>query len=140
LASSTPDGFIGETFRVFSRFLPLTPGLQPSVRWGDGGYLDMLFGRVAASIASQRRTAVFLFRSAVKILDFFRTYYGPTLRAFESLDPPRRRSLTNDQLALARRYCRKGGTGPIAITLGTGPNGPRYREAARRMPIRRLFK
>src|SRR5262249_30471522 len=40
----------------------------------------------------------------------------PTLRAFESLDPPRREALRNDLLALARRYDRNGGTGPIAIT------------------------
>ena len=116
LASWTPDGFIGETFRVFSRHLPPGPGLQPPVRWGDQGYLDSLFGHVAASMASHRRTAVFRFSSAEENVDFFRTYYGPTLRAFESLDPPRRESLRNDLLALARRYDRNGGTGPIAIT------------------------
>ena len=71
---------------------------------------------VAASVASRRRTAVFRFGSAEENVDFFRTYYGPTLRAFESLDPPRRESLRNDLLALARRYDRNGGTGPIAIT------------------------
>ena len=37
LASWTPDGFIGETFRIFSRYLPPGPGLQPPVRWGDRG-------------------------------------------------------------------------------------------------------
>jgi SAM-dependent methyltransferase len=116
LASWTPDGFIGDTFRVFTRYLPPSPGLQPPVRWGDEGYLDALFGSVAASITSHRRTAVFRFRSAEENLDFFRTYYGPTLRAFESLDLPRRESLQNDLLALARRYDRNSGTGPIAIT------------------------
>ena len=45
-----------------------------------------------------------------------RANYGPTLRAFESLDPPRRESLRDGLLALARRYDRNGGTGPIAIT------------------------
>src|SRR5437764_3920479 len=116
LASWTPDGFIGETFRIFSRYLPPAPGLQPPVRWGDQGYLDSLFGHVAASMTSHRRTAVFRFGSAEENVDFFRTYYGPTLRAFESLDPPQRESLRDDLLALARRYDRNGGTGPIAIT------------------------
>src|SRR6478735_8376247 len=116
LASWTPDGFIGETFRIFSRYLPPAPGLQPPIRWGDQGYLDSLFGHVAASMTSYRRTAVFRFGSAEENVDFFRTYYGPTLRAFESLDPPRRQSLRNDLLVLARRYDRNGGTGPIAIT------------------------
>jgi SAM-dependent methyltransferase len=116
LASWAPDGFIGETFRVFSRYFPPAPGLQPPVRWGDERYLDALFGPVAASMNSHRRTAVFRFRSAEENLDFFRTYYGPTLRAFESLGPSQRESLRDDLLALARRYDRNGGTGPIAIT------------------------
>ena len=116
LASWTPDGFIGETFRIFSSYLPPAPGLQPPVRWGDEGYLDALFGQVAASVTSYRRTAVFCFGCAEETVDFFRTYYGPTLRAFESLDPPRREALRNDLLVLARRYDRNGGTGPIAIT------------------------
>jgi SAM-dependent methyltransferase len=116
LASWTPDGFIGETFRIFSRYLPPAPGLEPPVRWGDEAYLQSLFGSRAASIRCYRRTAVFRFRSAEENVDFFRTYYGPTLRAFESLEPARRESLRNELLALARRYDRNGGKGPIAIT------------------------
>src|SRR5262249_58832877 len=57
LASWTPDGFIGETFRIFSRYLPPAPGLQPPVRWGDQGYLDSLFRHLAASMTSHRRPA-----------------------------------------------------------------------------------
>ncbi len=116
LASWTPHGFIGDTFRVFSRYLPPAPGLQPPICWGDEAYLESLFGDVAASLRSHRRTAVFRFRSAEENVDFFRTYYGPTLRAFESLDPPRRESLRDDLLALARGYDRNEGVGPIAIT------------------------
>jgi hypothetical protein len=89
--------------------------LRPPVCWGDEAYLDSLFGNITASVANYRRTAVFRFRSAEENVDFFRTYYGPTLRAFESLDPQGRDSLRNDLLALARRYDRNGGTGPVAI-------------------------
>jgi ubiquinone/menaquinone biosynthesis C-methylase UbiE len=116
LASWTPDGFIGETFRVFSRYLPPTPGLEPPIRWGDEAYLKSLFADMAASLTSHRRTAVFRFRSAEENVDFFRTYYGPTLRAFESLDSTRREMLREDLIALARRYDRNGGAGPIAIS------------------------
>src|SRR6478752_3658833 len=49
LASWTPDGFIGETFRIFSSYLPPAPGLQPPVAWGDDRYLDTLFDRAAAA-------------------------------------------------------------------------------------------
>jgi SAM-dependent methyltransferase len=116
LASWTPDGFIGETFRIFSRYLPPAPGLRPPVSWGNELYLGALFERVAASVRHYPRTAIFRFRSAEENVDFFRTNYGPTLRAFESLDPAPRESLRNDLLDLARRYDRNGGTGPVAIS------------------------
>ena len=115
LASWTSDGFIGATFRLFSRYLPPTVGLEPPVRWGDEAYLRALFGDSAASIASYRRTAIFRFRSALENVDFFRTYYGPTLRAFEALTPDRRVNLHHEMVALARRYDRNDGAGPIAI-------------------------
>jgi hypothetical protein len=115
LASWTPDGFVAETFFVFSRYLSPVTGLQPPVRWGDEAYLESLFGDAAASMTSHRRTAVFRYRSAEENVDFFRAYYGPTLRAFESLDPARRESLRSDLIALACRYDRNGNGGPIAI-------------------------
>ena len=115
LASWTPDGFIGETFRLFSRYLQPTPGLQPPVRWGDEAYIRALFGGTAASVTSYPRTAIFRFRSAEENVDFFKTYYGPTLRAFESLPVEKRASLYAEMVALARRYDRNRGIGPIAI-------------------------
>jgi hypothetical protein len=115
LASWTPDGFIGETFRLFSRYLPPTPGLDPPVRWGDETYLRKLFGASAASITSYPRTAVFRYRSGEENVEFFRTYYGPTLRAFEALAPERRESLHADMVALAERFNRNREAGPIAI-------------------------
>jgi SAM-dependent methyltransferase len=115
LACWTPEGFIGETFRLFSRYLPPTPGLQPPVRWGDETYQRELFGGAAASVTSYPRTAIFRFRSAEENVSFFRTYYGPTLRAFESLPPDRQQALNHDMVALAQRFDRNSGNGPIAI-------------------------
>lgn len=115
LACWTPEGFIGETFRLFARYLPPAPGLQPPVRWGDAVYQRELFGDSAASVTSYPRTAVFRFRSAEENVEFFRTYYGPTLRAFEALAPDRQAALNDDMIALAREFDRNAGVGPIAI-------------------------
>jgi len=116
LASWTPEGFIGDTFRLFSRYLPPALGLQPPVRWGDEAYLRQLFAERAASVISYPRTAVFRFRSAEENVNFFRTYYGPTLRAFEALDADRGAALYREMVALAEQYDRNAGAGPIAIT------------------------
>ena len=115
LACWTPEGFIGETFRLFSRYLPPAPGLQPPVRWGDEAYQRELFGDLVASVRSYPRTAIFRYRSAEENVDFFRTFYGPTLRAFDVLPAERQEALKKDMIALVHRYDRNKGTGPVAI-------------------------
>ena len=114
LASWTPEGFIGETFRVFSRDLPPAPGLEPPVRWGDATYLRSLLGPDASFVTSYRRTAVFRFRSPEENVDFFRNHYGPTLGLRVSRAGTARH--VAERPTLARRLDRNGGTGPIAIT------------------------
>ena len=116
LACWTMDGFIGETFRLFSRFLPPTPGLQPPVLWGDVAYQRELFGQSAASVEAYPRTAILRFRSAKENVDFFRTHYGPTLRAFESIPAEQQVELNHELIALAERFNRNPGSGPVAIT------------------------
>ena len=115
LACWTPDGFIGETFRLFSRFLPPTPGLKPPVLWGDVAYQRELFGESAASVTAYPRTAIFRYRSAEENVEFFRTYYGPTLRAFEALPAAQQAALNDGLIALVRKYDRNAGSGPVAI-------------------------
>lgn len=115
LACWTPDGFIGETFRLFSRYLPPAPGLQPPIRWGDEAYQKELFGNGVASVTSYPRTAIFRYRSAEENVDFFRTYYGPTLRAFDALPAQRQTELNSDLISLVHRFDRNAGTGPVAI-------------------------
>jgi SAM-dependent methyltransferase len=115
LACWTADGFIGDTFRLFSRFLPPTPGLQPPVLWGDVAYQRELFGESAVSVTAYPRTAIFRYRSAEENVEFFRTYYGPTLRAFEALPAEQQAALNDGLIALVHRYDRNGGSGPVAI-------------------------
>jgi SAM-dependent methyltransferase len=115
LACWMPDGFIGETFRLFSRLLPPTPGLQPPVLWGDEAYQRELFGENAASVTAYPRTAIFRYRSAEENVEFFRTYYGPTLRAFEALPAEQQAALNDGLIALVQRYDRNAGSGPVAI-------------------------
>ncbi len=115
LACWTSDGFIGETFRLFARFLPPTPGLQPPILWGDEAYQRELFGPSAAAVTAYPRTAIFRYRSAEENVEFFRTFYGPTLRAFGALPAERRGELNDSLIALVKRYDRNGGDGPVAI-------------------------
>jgi SAM-dependent methyltransferase len=104
MANWTPDGFIGEMFKVTGRHLPPPAGLAPPVLWGSEARLRELFGERIVALAVTRREFVFRYASAEHWLDFFRTYYGPTLKAFAALDAEGQARLEADLLDLAQRH------------------------------------
>jgi SAM-dependent methyltransferase len=106
LATWTPTGYIGELFRITGRYIPSPPGVKPPVLWGTEERLHELFGAAAASINVTRRFFVFRFLSADHWIEFFRTNYGPTLKAFAALDDAGKEALDNDIRALEERYNR----------------------------------
>jgi SAM-dependent methyltransferase len=115
LASWTPDGFIGELFRTVAAHVPPPAGVQSPMLWGTEAHLRSLFGDGICSLEVHERTFTFRFESAQEFVDFFRTWYGPTLKAFAALEGDARDALEEDLLALARRSDRLGGSGAIAI-------------------------
>lgn len=108
LANWTPDSFIGQLFKAIGKHVPPPPGLRPPALWGTEVRLAELFGESAASIDLQRRNFVFRYRSPAHWLEVFRTYYGPTKRAFEALDAQGGKELEQDILALLARGNRSG--------------------------------
>ena len=100
LASWTPDSFVGQMFRVVSRYAAPPAGIRSPFEWGSESRLQELFGERAA-LVGHRREFVFRYRSARHWLDTFRDYYGPTHNAFGALDDAGRISLEHDLLALA---------------------------------------
>ena len=116
LASWTPEGFIGELFRTVGAHVPPPAGVRSPMLWGTEAHLRELFGDSLASLETEERTFTFRFESAEEFVDFFRTWYGPTLKAFAALEGAARDALEDDLLALARRSDRLGGgSGAIAI-------------------------
>ena len=115
LASWTPDGFIGEMFRVIATHLPAPAGLQSPLLWGTEPHLREIFGGAVVDIRSTEQTCVFRFTSAHEFVAFFRRWYGPTLTAFEALDEIGRTALAADLVDLADRYDRHRDGGSIAL-------------------------
>ena len=115
LASWTPDGFIGEMFRVVGSHVPPPAGLDSPLLWGTPEHLDDLFGADATSIESARRTCTFRFPSAGDFVTFFRRWYGPTVKAFEALDDDGRAALARDLTDLAATHDRHQDGGAVAI-------------------------
>ena len=108
LASWTPDGFIGEMFRTIGAHVPPPAGLRSPLLWGTEAHLRELFGDGIASLEVAERTFTFRYRSAEDFVEFFRLWYGPTLKAFAALEGTARDALEDDLVALARRFDRLG--------------------------------
>lgn len=102
MANWTPEGFIGKMFEVFKRHVPPPPangipsvmlwGNEPTVRERLGGFVDLKLERRMAAMR-------YPFPPAGTV-DFFRRYYGPTGKAFDTLAPDAQRELRRDLVEL----------------------------------------
>ena len=85
MANWTRDGFIGQMFRTFARFIA-PPGMPAPVLWGDEAVVRERLGAGLAALQLRRVTYRFDYPfSPAGVVEFFRQYYGPTTRAFASL-------------------------------------------------------
>jgi hypothetical protein len=109
LANWTPDGFIGHLFRTVGAHVPPPAGVPSPMLWGTEAHLRELFGDGIASLEITERTFTWRLVSAEEFVDFFRRWYGPTLKAFDALEGAARDALEADLVALARRFDRLGG-------------------------------
>jgi ubiquinone/menaquinone biosynthesis C-methylase UbiE len=114
LATWRPDGFIGSMFKVVGSYVPPAAGTASPILWGAEPYLRGLFGDEVESIACTERTFTFRFRSAEAFVDYFRAYYGPTLKAFEAIGEAGGEELFADLVALVGKYAGTS-TGAVAI-------------------------
>ncbi len=106
LANWTPDGFIGQLFKTIGSHVPPPAGVPSPVLWGTEAHLkEILAGH---QVETTRKVFNFRYRSADHWLEVFKTYYGPTNRAFAALDADKQAGLRSDLLALLDRMNRGG--------------------------------
>jgi ubiquinone/menaquinone biosynthesis C-methylase UbiE len=106
LASWTPDGFIGQIFKTVQRHVPPPPGVNSSAAWGTKVFIDKQFGPYVSDIRITPRQFNFRYHSPKHWLDIFSTYYGPMLKAFETLDEADGETLRNEIMHLIGQYNR----------------------------------
>jgi SAM-dependent methyltransferase len=86
MANWTPQGFIGQMFKTFSRFIAPS-GMPAPVLWGDETTVRQRLGHGTAELKMRRCNYSFTYPfPPADVVEFFRQYYGPTNRAFASLD------------------------------------------------------
>ena len=96
LANWTPEGFVGQMFKVLGWHLPPPAGMQAPSLWGTEAHVSQLFGANAARIDARRKTFNFRYRSAAHFIDVFRTWYGPVHKAFAALPAKKAAALESD--------------------------------------------
>jgi SAM-dependent methyltransferase len=83
----TPEGFIGQMFKAIAKHIA-PPGMPSPVLWGDEMTVRERFGKNVAKLRFARHHYIFdMPFPPSEVVEFFRRHYGPTNRAFASLDP-----------------------------------------------------
>jgi SAM-dependent methyltransferase len=114
MANWTPEGFVGQLFRVIGGYVLPPAGAQSPALWGSEPRIVELFGHEAIDIRCVRRDFNFRYRSTAHWLEVFRNFYGPIHKAYAALDLPRQARLTDDIAALLGRF-NVGGSNSLVV-------------------------
>jgi SAM-dependent methyltransferase len=86
LVNWTPEGQIGELFKILGRYLPAPPDYaSPPPLWGNEQHVRGLFADTGVELEFARGHNPWRFDSPEHWVVFFETHYGPTLKARERL-------------------------------------------------------
>ena len=104
----TKEGFIGQMFKTFAKFIAPS-GMPAPVLWGDEKVVRERLGHGVSDLTMTRRQYSFNYPfPPTDVVEFFRQYYGPTNRAFASLNEMDARKLRVDLEALWSTHNRGG--------------------------------
>lgn len=93
----TPGGFIGQMFKLTGTHVPPPPGMPSPVLWGDEETVRQRLSSGLSALSMTRRLyPVHYPLPPAEVVAFFRTYYGPTNRAFAVLDASGQAALAKD--------------------------------------------
>ena len=126
MANWTPGGFIGRLFKTIGAHVAPPAGLRSPALWGTEAHLVSLFGPRARDLKVEHKHFMFRYRSAAHFVQVLRDFYGPTHKAFGSLDAAGQTALARDITALMDELDIGGGHGlvvpseyaEIVVTVG----------------------
>jgi SAM-dependent methyltransferase len=112
-----PTSFVSQLLRISSSFTPPPPeGFISPMTWGVEAHIADRFGRAGVprgSITLERDMYTFVTdASPDRFIDMFRTYYGPTMNAYDTARKDGKEDeLTRQLVALAHEQNRVSGVG-----------------------------
>lgn len=97
----TPAGHIGQMFRIIGKHVPPPPIFPSPLQWGDEEIIRERFGSGVRDLKITRYHYPFRYPfGPSEVVDFFIEWYGPTLRAYASLDETGKAAFRSDLIAL----------------------------------------
>ena len=97
MANWTPTGFIGQMLKTTVAYVPPPKDVPSPLLWGSEDVVRTRLGAGVSSLALTRRVMTFEFPfGPEQVVNEFRLWYGPTLRAFAALDEEKRIALRLD--------------------------------------------
>lgn len=93
----TPEAFVGQMFKIGSTHVPPPPGMSVPVQWGSEDIVRQRLSKGISDLQMNRRKILFTFDgSPADVVEHFRQYFGPTQKAFDSLDEAGQAALRKD--------------------------------------------
>jgi SAM-dependent methyltransferase len=97
MANWTPEGHVGQMFKIIGKYVPPPPLMASPVKWGDDRAVRERLQNGIAKLDTTKRLYPMRYPfPPAEVVEFFRMYYGPTNRAFAALDAAGQRSLRRD--------------------------------------------
>jgi SAM-dependent methyltransferase len=93
----TPTGFVGQMFKIHGKHVPPPAIMPPPLKWGDEEIVRERFNNGILHLKLSRHLYPFRYPfSPSGVVEFFRTYYGPSYKAFTALDAEKQSALRGD--------------------------------------------
>ena len=100
MANWTPEGLVGEMFKIVGRYAPPSPLMPSPLMWGQETIARRRF-EGEANVKLNRYSVPFHHPyGAADMVELLRTFYGPFLRAFDGLDASGQDALRDELVSL----------------------------------------
>jgi ubiquinone/menaquinone biosynthesis C-methylase UbiE len=107
MANWTPAGFAGQMFKLSGMYAPPPPGMPAPVLWGDEATVKerLRDGIRDLKLTKQMMKIKYSFGPA-DVVEYFIRYFGPTKKAYESLNTNGQKAYREDMVKLWTQYNR----------------------------------
>jgi len=104
MANWTPEGHVGQMFKIIGKHVPPPPLMASPLKWGDEETVRERLHEGIENIYFQKRMYPMQYPfSPAEVVNFFCTYYGPTVRASAALDEAGKKALHEELTQLWER-------------------------------------